>query len=68
VDYALLLRERDGSARVEHDRHVEGLFSTAEWLGAMEEAGFEEVECVPWEHSELPGVGLVVFVGKRRVS
>lgn len=27
VDYAFLLRERDGSARVVHDRHVEGLFT-----------------------------------------
>ena len=26
VDYAYLLREADGSVRVEHDRHVEGLF------------------------------------------
>ena len=32
VDYAFLLRDRDGSARVEHDRHVEGLFSRQRWL------------------------------------
>ena len=27
VDYAYLLRDRDRSTRVLHDRHVEGLFS-----------------------------------------
>jgi hypothetical protein len=32
VDYAYLLRERDGKTRVEHDRHIEGLFRRAEWL------------------------------------
>ena len=41
VDYACLLRGPDGVVRVEHDRHVEGLFSRATWLRLLSEAGFE---------------------------
>ena len=41
VDYAYLLRTPDGAVRVEHDRHVEGLFSRADWLRLLAEAGFE---------------------------
>jgi SAM-dependent methyltransferase len=55
VDYAYLLREADGSVRVEHDRHVEGLFPRATWLALLEEAGFQ-ARAVPVDHSELePG-------------
>ena len=32
VDFAYLLREPDGTARVEQDRHLEGLFSRETWL------------------------------------
>ncbi len=32
VDYAYLLRASDGTVRVEHDRHIEGLFLRADWL------------------------------------
>lgn len=41
ADCAYLLREADGSVRVEHDRHVEGLFSRNEWLQVLDEVGFE---------------------------
>jgi SAM-dependent methyltransferase len=41
VDYAYLLRMSDGAMRVEHDRHVEGLFTRADWLGLLSEAGFQ---------------------------
>jgi SAM-dependent methyltransferase len=55
VDYAYLLRDSDGSVRVEHDRHLEGLFPRATWLGLLEEVGFRP-RAVPVEHSELePG-------------
>lgn len=40
VDYALLLRDADGSVRAEHDRHVEGLFARSEWLERLERTGF----------------------------
>ena len=40
TDYAYLLRDRDGSVRVEHDRHVCGLFSRAHWLSVLKDVGF----------------------------
>jgi SAM-dependent methyltransferase len=45
ADYAFLLRERDGSVRVEHDRHLEGLFPRARWLLWLAEAGFTRGSC-----------------------
>jgi SAM-dependent methyltransferase len=55
VDYAYLLREADGSVRVEHDRHVEGLFPRATWLRLLSETGFS-ARAVPVELAELePG-------------
>jgi SAM-dependent methyltransferase len=67
VDYAYLLRERDGSVRVEHDRHVEGLFARADWLRLLAEAGFVP-SVVALEHSELESGSYEVFVGKRPVG
>ena len=64
VDYAFLLREPDGSVRVEHDRHVEGLFSRATWLRLLTEAGFEP-RAIPFEHSELEPGSHEVFVARR---
>jgi SAM-dependent methyltransferase len=64
VDYAYLLREADGSVRVEHDRHVEGLFPRATWLELLEDAGFEAT-AVPVEHSELEPGSYEVFVATR---
>ena len=62
VDYAILLREADGSVRVEHDRHIEGLFPRATWLSTMEEAGFADLEVI----SDTTAVGedLKVFLGR----
>ena len=65
ADYAYLLRSADGSVRVEHDRHVEGLFGRAVWLRLLSEAGFE-AQSVPFEHSELEPGSHEVFVAKRR--
>ena len=64
VDYAYLLRERDGSVRVVHDRHLEGLFPRDEWLRLLTEVGFH-AERVPFHHSELSGAVLEVFVGRK---
>jgi SAM-dependent methyltransferase len=52
TDYAYLLRSSDGSVRVEHDRHIDGLFSRNDWLQWLREAGFEP-KTVPFEHSEV---------------
>lgn len=67
VDYAYMLREADGSVRVEHDRHLEGLFSRDEWLQWLSAAGFEP-RTVPFEHSEVDLYTLEVFVGAKPAS
>jgi SAM-dependent methyltransferase len=67
VDYAYLLRETDGSVRVVHDRHVEGLFPRATWLRLLDETGFE-ARAVPVEHSELEPGSYEVLVATRRAS
>ena len=55
--YALVLREPDGAARVELDRHVEGLFSRAEWLAWLGEAGFApRVTVDAWSRHVFVGV------------
>jgi hypothetical protein len=41
VVFALLLRESDGSIRVESDRHTVGCFPRDTWLELLREAGFE---------------------------
>lgn len=40
VDFACLLRDRDGSIRTVHDRHVNGVFALAEWRAALATPGF----------------------------
>jgi SAM-dependent methyltransferase len=62
VDYAFLLREADGSVTVEHDRHLEGLFSRADWLATLTSVGFE-ARMVPCPHSELEPGSYEVFIG-----
>jgi len=61
VDYAFMLREADGSVRVEHDRHIEGLFSRSEWLELFTAVGFDP-RTVPFDHSELEPGSHEVFV------
>jgi len=65
TDFAYMLREADGSVRVVHDRHVDGLFPRATWLRLMEGWGLE-TRVTPLVHSEVePGVH-EVFVGRKR--
>jgi SAM-dependent methyltransferase len=55
TDYAYLLRDSDGSIRVERDRHVEGLFARADWLRLLSEVGFHP-RAIPFALSEIePG-------------
>ena len=62
TDYAYLLRERDGSVRVVHERHLHGLFSRDTWLRLLREAGFEpRVVEDPTEGAE----GRELFVARR---
>jgi hypothetical protein len=58
VDFAYLLREGADRVRVEHDRHIFGLFARADWLRLLEEVGFEpRIVAAPF--------GLELFVGAK---
>jgi SAM-dependent methyltransferase len=59
VDYALLLREADGSVEVRHDRHLEGLFARQTWLDLLAAVGFDAEAAVDPDDRTL-------FVGTRR--
>jgi SAM-dependent methyltransferase len=62
VDYAYMLRESDGAIRVEHDRHIEGLFVRSEWLQLLTDAGFQPRN-MPFDHSELEPGSYEIFIG-----
>ena len=64
VDYAFLLRDRDGSARVEHDRHVNGLFTRQRWLDLLTKVGFA-AGSVPFIHPDVEPGRHEMFVGRR---
>ena len=40
-DFAYLLRDSDGAIRVEHDRHIQGIFPKSVWIDALTSAGFD---------------------------
>jgi SAM-dependent methyltransferase len=63
VDFAYLLREGE-RVRVEHDRHVCGLFPKEAWLRGLDAAGFD-VEAVEPEFEDEPA-GQVVFACRLR--
>ena len=61
VEYAYLLRENDGPAWIEHDRHINGLFPRAEWVRLLREVGFRpEITHDQYERD--------VFVARRPVD
>jgi SAM-dependent methyltransferase len=61
VDYAILRRSGDGSVRVTHDRHEEGLFGRADWLQWFAEAGIPALNA-------LDSSGREIFLGSRRAA
>lgn len=65
TDFAYLLRSNDGSVRVEHDRHIVGLFARAQWLRILGEAGFQ-ARAMRFEQSELATEGFEVFIGRKQ--
>jgi trans-aconitate methyltransferase len=66
TDYAYLLRDRDGSVSVLHDRHECGLFGSEEWNAILEGVGFVP-SLLPFDHSEVEEA-MVVIVGKRNAG
>jgi SAM-dependent methyltransferase len=65
VDLAYLLRDRDGSVRVEWDRHVGGLFARGDWLRWLSEAGFHQPEVHPGDLSDVEPGRYEVFVARK---
>lgn len=64
TDYAFVLRSKDGSVEVVHDRHVTGLFRRTDWLDLLADVGFE-AEAVPCDHSEIEPGEYELFVCRR---
>lgn len=64
VDYTYALRDGDGNVRVEHDRHVQGLFAREVWLRALREVGFAPT-VVPVELSDEGYERVEAFVALR---
>ncbi len=58
VDFAILLRNQRGGARVVHERHVLGLFPRARWLRLMRDVGLKATVIRDEEVREL-------FLGRR---
>lgn len=63
TDYAYLLKDRDGSVRVLHDRHECGLFSREEWNAILVSVGFAP-SLISFNHSEVEEE-MVVILGKK---
>jgi SAM-dependent methyltransferase len=63
VDFAILIRDRQGGMRVEHDRHTYGLFSRADWRRLLRQVGF----VLKTPRATLDGLGRDVFAGSRKV-
>lgn len=61
VDFALLLDEDGEPTRIEHDRHVEGLFGRQDWLRFLGEAGFMPIA----QSLDLSDARLELFVATR---
>jgi len=58
TDFAIMLRDRNGAARVVHDFHIEGIFPRADWMRILREAGFEPATLTDdW--------GREIFIAKR---
>jgi SAM-dependent methyltransferase len=62
VDFVFALREPGGPTRVEHDRHIVGLFPRATWNDLLAEAGLEPVAV---ELADPFAAAHVVFVARR---
>lgn len=62
TDFAYLLREADGAARVIHDRHTLGLFRRADWLAAIAAAGFS-AQARPYPLNDVALGTAEVFLG-----
>lgn len=65
TDYTYVFRSGDGSIKVVHDRHIEGMFPRETWLRLFRQTGFEP-RVVPFNHSELEPGTYEIFVCVKR--
>ena len=63
VDFAVLLREEDGTVRAEHDRHECGVFPRDTWLSLLADVGFRPEARVI--HVQDEEVASDAFLGRR---
>jgi SAM-dependent methyltransferase len=63
TDFAYLLRDQNATVRVEHDRHICGLFPHAQWMSLLHGAGFRAESRPTAEPEGQPGS--VMFVASR---
>ncbi|HEV2036446.1 MAG TPA: class I SAM-dependent methyltransferase [Candidatus Dormibacteraeota bacterium] len=64
VDFGILIRDRQGNIRLEHDRHTYGLFSRATWRRLLRGAGFE----LNTMNAVIDDFEREIFVGKREAT
>jgi SAM-dependent methyltransferase len=64
VDFGILIRHQNGSIRVEHDRHIYGLFARAKWHRLLRGVGFE----LNTMNAVIDDFERDIFVGKRRTA
>ncbi len=65
ADYAFLIRDGTDEPRTLHDRHIEGLFSTHDWLTTLQQIGFSSMVVKPDQDDE---VASTLFVAIRPAS
>jgi methyltransferase family protein len=63
--FAYLLRDADGSMRVEQDRHLHGVFPRDTWLRLLAGAGYVDARAVPFEHSDVEPGTAEIFLAVR---
>jgi SAM-dependent methyltransferase len=68
TEFAYLLRDVDGTTRVEKDRHMHGVFPRDTWLRLLAEAGYADARAVPFEHSEVEAGTAETFLALRPAS
>jgi trans-aconitate methyltransferase len=62
-DFVYMLRARDGTIQVVHDRHVTGLFPRATWLELMAKTGFDSVQSIPTPYASEAFLGTRLSMG-----
>jgi SAM-dependent methyltransferase len=65
--FAYLIRHPAGKIRIEHDRHITGIFPKATWIRSLEQTGFR-VKVIPVGHSELEPGSYLALLGRKSLN